>query len=264
MILEKGSGDGLCTARIGIFSTLSPEDQRLLVRKARHRHVGEGVTIFHENDPAEQILVVHSGRVKLNRYLPDGREYVLDTLTGGGIYGEQWLFSSKRHEVNAITLEPASYCEIHRDDILTLVRQHPDVGIGMLFELGSKLSRVSRMHELLSIRDARARLAGYLLLPSVEPGGSASGSAKGLASACDQRGSSAATRRPRTSVPRLSPFSLLGKMGCPPTSNGPTEAINGRLEHLRGSALGFRNLTNYIARSLLETGGFRPRLHPGL
>ena len=38
----------------------------------------------------------------------------------------------------------------------------------------------------------------------------------------------------------------------PGTSNGPTEAINGRLEHLRGSALGFRNLTHYIARSLLE------------
>ena len=50
----------------------------------------------------------------------------------------------------------------------------------------------------------------------------------------------------------------------PGTSNGPTEAINGRLEHLRGTALGFRNLTHYIARSLLETGGFRPRLHPGL
>src|SRR3546814_20389468 len=50
----------------------------------------------------------------------------------------------------------------------------------------------------------------------------------------------------------------------PGTSNGPTEAINGRLEHLRGSALGFRNLTNYIARSLLEAGGFRPRLHPQL
>ena len=50
----------------------------------------------------------------------------------------------------------------------------------------------------------------------------------------------------------------------PGTSNGPTEAINGRLEHLRGSALGFRNLTNYIARCLLESGGFRPQLHPQL
>jgi transposase len=57
---------------------------------------------------------------------------------------------------------------------------------------------------------------------------------------------------------------VLAYFDRPGTSNGPTEAINGRLEHLRGSALGFRNLTNYIARCLLETGGFRPRLHPGL
>ncbi|WP_265574425.1 transposase [Venatoribacter cucullus] len=48
----------------------------------------------------------------------------------------------------------------------------------------------------------------------------------------------------------------------PGTSNGPTEAINGRLEHLRGTALGFRNLTNYIARCLLKSGGFRNQLHP--
>lgn len=57
---------------------------------------------------------------------------------------------------------------------------------------------------------------------------------------------------------------VLAYFDRPGTSNGPTEAINGRLEHLRGLALGFRNLPNYIARSLLETGGFRPQLHSGL
>ena len=55
---------------------------------------------------------------------------------------------------------------------------------------------------------------------------------------------------------------ILAYFDRPGTSNGPTEAINGRLEHLRGSALGFRNLTNYIARALLESGGFRTQLHP--
>ncbi len=55
---------------------------------------------------------------------------------------------------------------------------------------------------------------------------------------------------------------ILAFFDRPGTSNGPTEAINGRLEHLRGSALDFRNLTRYIARSLLEAGGFRPALHP--
>ena len=50
----------------------------------------------------------------------------------------------------------------------------------------------------------------------------------------------------------------------PGISNGPTKAMNDRLEHLRGSALGLRDLTNCIAGSLLGTGGFKPRLHPGL
>jgi len=57
---------------------------------------------------------------------------------------------------------------------------------------------------------------------------------------------------------------VLAYFDRPGSSNGPTEAVNGRLEHLRGSALGFRNLTHYIARALLEAGGFRPQLHPGL
>jgi transposase len=57
---------------------------------------------------------------------------------------------------------------------------------------------------------------------------------------------------------------VLAYFDRPGTSNGPTEAIHGRLEHLRGTALGFRNLTNYIARSILEAGGFRPQLHPRL
>jgi transposase len=37
-------------------------------------------------------------------------------------------------------------------------------------------------------------------------------------------------------------------------SNGPTEAINGRLEALRRNALGFRNLINYRLRALLHCG----------
>jgi hypothetical protein len=37
-------------------------------------------------------------------------------------------------------------------------------------------------------------------------------------------------------------------------SNGPTEAINGRLEALCRNALGFRHLTHYRLRSLLHCG----------
>ena len=51
---------------------------------------------------------------------------------------------------------------------------------------------------------------------------------------------------------------ILASFDRPGTSKGPTEAINGLLEHLRGSALGVRNLTDYIARALLEPADSDP------
>lgn len=160
---EGGVCAGLCTSRIGIFASLSQEDQRLLVSKASHCRVLRGTVIFSEQDSASQILLIHSGKIKLNRYSADGREYVLDIIGRNDIYGEQWLFSGKQHEVNAIALEDVSYCEIHQADIEELIHQHPEVGIRLLSELGAKYSRVSRLHELLSVNDAMARIAGFLL-----------------------------------------------------------------------------------------------------
>ena len=50
-------------------------------------------------------------------------------------------------------------------------------------------------------------------------------------------------------------LTFFGRFG---TSSGPPEMINGHPEHLRGPAFSFGNLTDYLARSLVETGGFSP------
>lgn len=55
---------------------------------------------------------------------------------------------------------------------------------------------------------------------------------------------------------------ILAYFDHPGSSNGPTEAINGRIEHLRGIAHGFRSFDNYLVRCLLHSGGFREQLHP--
>lgn len=46
---------------------------------------------------------------------------------------------------------------------------------------------------------------------------------------------------------------ILAFVDWPGTSNGPTMAINGRLEQLRGLIIGSPNLKDYIAQCLLET-----------
>lgn len=42
---------------------------------------------------------------------------------------------------------------------------------------------------------------------------------------------------------------------------GPKHAAVSRSSNTAGTALGLRNLTHYITRSLLETGRFRTQLH---
>ena len=44
-------------------------------------------------------------------------------------------------------------------------------------------------------------------------------------------------------------------------SNSPIEAINGRLEHLRGIGLGFRNFEHYVLRCLLHSGQLSTQLN---
>ncbi|WP_228546821.1 ISL3 family transposase [Bifidobacterium animalis] len=46
---------------------------------------------------------------------------------------------------------------------------------------------------------------------------------------------------------------ILALFRHPRSSNGPTEAINGRLETLRGNAMGFANTTSYIQRCLIHS-----------
>ena len=46
---------------------------------------------------------------------------------------------------------------------------------------------------------------------------------------------------------------ILALFRHPHSSNGPTEAINCRLETLRGNAMGFANTTSYIQRSLIHS-----------
>lgn len=53
---------------------------------------------------------------------------------------------------------------------------------------------------------------------------------------------------------------VLAYFDHPGISNSPTAAINGRLEHLRGTALGFHDLVQYVIRVLLDTGGLRTEL----
>lgn len=156
----------LCTTRIALFESLALEEQKELISKAQHLDYKRGETVFHESDIADKIMIVRYGKIKINHYSSEGKEYVLDVLVEGDIYGEQNIFGGGNFEANAISLGEAGVCLISQGDIQALILKRPEVGIKILNVVGQKLSTANELTKLLSVNDAKARIAGFILLRS--------------------------------------------------------------------------------------------------
>ncbi len=166
MKLMCNSCSKLCTSKISLFKPLSLEEQKELISKARHLDYKRGETIFYEYDIADKIIIIRYGKLKINRYSMEGKEYVLDILAEGDIYGEQNIFSGKAFETNAIALGECGLCLISLTDIQQLILKNPEIGIKILSMVGQKLSVANELVQLLSVNDAKARVAGFLLFRS--------------------------------------------------------------------------------------------------
>jgi len=143
----------LCTSKIPLFEPLSIEEQKELVSRARHPDYKRGETVFHEYDPADKILVIRYGKVKVSRYSLEGKEYVLDILAEGDIYGEQNIFGGKAFEANAIALGECGVCLISLTDIQELILKKPEIRVKLLNVVGQKLSAANELVQLLSVNE---------------------------------------------------------------------------------------------------------------
>lgn len=157
---------GLCTSKIELFKSLTIEEQNALISKAQHLNYKKGDIIFRESDPADKIIIVRFGKIKLNNYSLEGKEYVFDILVESDIYGEQKIFGGGNFEVNAVALDATGVCFISQSDIQKMIMNRPEVGVKLLGVVGDKLSSANELIELLSINDAKARLSGFLLYRS--------------------------------------------------------------------------------------------------
>lgn len=166
MKLMCNSCSKLCTSKIPLFEPLSLQEQKELISKAKHLDYKRGETVFNEYDLADKILIIRYGKVKINRYSMEGKEYVLDILTEGDVYGEQNIFSGKAFETNAVTLGECGLCLISLTNIQELILKNPEIGIKILSMVGQKLSLANELVQLLSVNDAKARVAGFLLFRS--------------------------------------------------------------------------------------------------
>jgi len=159
-----------CVSRVPVFAGLSANDQQRVAGLARPTRLQAGEVAYSADDELSQLIVLHTGRLKIFRLSANGSEQLIRVLGPGEFTGETSVFTGQRPDDYATAVDDCQLCVIRHDDLNALVRQHPEIGLRMLATVSERLSDTEHRLNSLTSRDVESRLAEYLLgLPGTWP-----------------------------------------------------------------------------------------------
>ncbi|MBW1998882.1 MAG: Crp/Fnr family transcriptional regulator [Deltaproteobacteria bacterium] len=130
----------------------------------------KGQVIFSEGDEGNGFYVVISGRVKIFKLSPDGKEQILHIFERGEPFGEVAVFAGEKFPANAEAMEESRIFFFPRDSFSELIARNPSIALNMLAILSRRLRRFANLIDDLSLKEVPGRLAAYLLFLSHEKG----------------------------------------------------------------------------------------------
>jgi CRP/FNR family transcriptional regulator, dissimilatory nitrate respiration regulator len=154
-----------------LFNSFNKMEIDLLSASASVKKVQKGEHIFSEGVDATAFFVVISGKVKIYKLSPDGKEHTLHIHGPGDLVAEAAIFDSMRYPASCLAIEDSQLIRISRDGFLALIRNHPELALKMMSGYSKRLRQFVAKIEELSLKDIKSRLAGYLLEHSSEENG---------------------------------------------------------------------------------------------
>lgn len=155
--------DELCVARVPLFQPLTHDEQLEVASVARPVTVQKGDQIYAPGSREAQLMVVHTGQVKISRISVDGHEQIVRVLGPGDFVGESSFLTGARPDHFASALETGSMCVFRHADLGRLMQEHPGVGMRMLQTVSRRLEETEQRLSAAVSGDVSTRLADYLL-----------------------------------------------------------------------------------------------------
>ena len=150
-------------SKVPIFAALSPEAMQRIAVLARRMVLDKAGAIFHEGEPAKEMVVVLEGDLEVRKKGRSGAEAVIATLHPGDVAGEMSLIDIQPRSAAVRAVEPTSIMVLSHGDIARVYREDPHaftlLVLNISREISLRLRRVDAMlaNIMLEIRDATGR-----------------------------------------------------------------------------------------------------------
>jgi len=139
-------------SKISLFQGLKLDDLRALGARTEVRELPADTMLIKQGDPADSLLAILKGKVKVYLVDANGQEFVVDVRGAGGYVGEMML-DDKPRSAWVKTLEPSSFAVIPRNEFKALLMANPELSLQVI----KNLIRLARGHNIRTLEDVRTR-----------------------------------------------------------------------------------------------------------
>ncbi len=150
-------------SRHALFRDLDDASIRRIATLSSRRRASNGEILFWEGDAGDGLYGVLSGRVRIGRSTPGGKEMFLAFVEPGDIFGEVALLEGGRRSATATAIEPSELIRIARADFVALMAEEPELAVHLLAIVSAHMRRNLDLFEDSVFLDIPARLARRLL-----------------------------------------------------------------------------------------------------
>jgi len=146
-----------------LFAGLKEEDLKRIRAVASLKQIGKREILFGEGEEAKGFYVILSGKVKLYKISPEGKEQILHVVSAPDAFAEAALFLEGTYPAFAEALADSQLLFFPKRNFIQLIERNPQLSINMIVSLSHFLRRFASLIEELSLKEVSSRVAKYLV-----------------------------------------------------------------------------------------------------
>jgi CRP/FNR family cyclic AMP-dependent transcriptional regulator len=160
--VNEASADEIA-ARAGMFQGVEPSAVSTLTKQLQPVDFPRGHTVFAEGEPGDRLFIIISGKVKIGRRSPDGRENLLTIMGPSDMFGELSIFDPGPRTSSATTITEVRAVSMDRDALRAWIADRPEIVEQLLRVLARRLRCTNNNLADLIFTDVPGRVAKQLL-----------------------------------------------------------------------------------------------------
>ena len=149
--------------RCPLFAGLQEKDLQKIRAIATPRQFQKREVLFSDGGEAKGFYVILTGKVKLYKISPEGKEQILHIVSAPDTFAEAALFLEGTYPAFAEALMDSQLLFFPKRNFIGLIEKNPQLSINMIVSLSQYLKRFASLIEELSLKEVSSRIAKYLI-----------------------------------------------------------------------------------------------------